>query len=145
MEPIKASVIEDCQYVLDSVLDAKTLEGKIDEQSMIVESLSEAAKKLITDNSNTQQPQEEFKQKYEKTVSKFEKENGALSSLKKELDCLVKRKKLLENFVDNLRKVDSSIIDWNPLIFNLLIEKVVINEKKLTFQFYSKTKVIVII
>ena len=93
--------------------------------------------KLIDENSKNSQDQVEYAKKYEMLANTFNEEKGKYESINKEIQDKESRKLKYDFFIKKLESLEY-LEEFDPLLWNLMLEKMIVNEDG-TFEFiYAK-------
>jgi len=119
-------IIQDTLVIAGLLADTNELDEEIIKAQNEIDIISETVKKLVKNNGERPQSQEEYTRRYNDLVEKY-------NSKKKELDNLQaekKRKKLqrstLDAFIDNLKN-EESIVSFDDKLWILLVDSAIIN------------------
>lgn len=138
----KKAVIENCIEAKDILTDTSKEESGISELNKEIEVIVELTKKCINENSSEAQNQEEFNEKYNGYVEKYEKDKKCRDALlaKKERKISVRRN--IERFIADLSARDELLTEFDDCLFLTAVERVTVkNDGVLVFRFYSGTEV----
>ena len=74
--------------------------------------------------------QEEYQKRYDSLVERFDATKANLELTTEQIKDKITRHKNLEIFLDELQKQDSLISEFDPLLWNSLVDYVTVYEKK---------------
>jgi hypothetical protein len=92
---------------------------------------------IINENAHTALDQEEYQRRYDRHVEKFDATKANLELTTEQIKDKITRHKNLEIFLDELQKQDGLISEFDPLLWNSLVDYVAVFEKenvKLSFK-----------
>ena len=122
----KGHILDDLK-LLEDIFDTtelnKALENSVEKMNVSKEKIE----KLIDENSKVSSDQIEYAKKYEKLVNKFNAEKEKYEDLCTQIQDKKSRKLKYDFFIeklDNLNPLD----EFDPILWNLMLDKMVINE-----------------
>ena len=132
----KAHILEDLK-LLEEIFDTTELNEELETSVNNMNSTKEKIESLIEENSKSSQDQEEYYKNYEKLVNVFNYEKSRYETLSKQIQNKESRKLKYDFFIEKLNSL-SPMEDFDPLLWNLILEKMIVKEDG-TFEFiYSK-------
>jgi len=113
-----------------SLFNTKDLEVKKTELQNELEVVAEMIQNIINENAQTAIDQEEYQRKYDDLVERFDTTKSSLELVTEQIKDKITRHKNLEIFLDELQKQDELISEFDPLLWNSLVDYVTVYEKK---------------
>ena len=121
----KEMIIQDTLVIAGLLADTNELDEEIIKAQNEIDIISETVKKLVKDNGERPQSQEEYNRRYNDLVERYNLKKKELDSLQAEK----KRKKLqrstLDAFIDNLKN-EESIVSFDDKLWILLVDSATI-------------------
>ena len=84
---------------------------------------------IINENAHTALDQEEYQKRYDSLVKRFDATKAELELTTEQIKDKITRHKNLEIFLDELQKQDGLISEFDPLLWNSLVDYLTIYEK----------------
>ena len=138
----KSNVIEDAILVRDLLANTDALDRTIEEQSLELEIVGGLVDKLIKENCNQAQNQEEYLFKYDELSKRFEKAKGDLTAAQKEKSYKQGQSIRIDAFIERLSKTNEFLIEWDQEIWNFMLETATVNrDESITFKFKNGTEI----
>ncbi len=109
----KESIIKDCEEVILSLIDTKTIDGEILKLEEECEGIVELMKSLIYENSRKPKNQDEYNQKYNFYTDRYETTKDKLAKSKKKKYDLIVRKNKVDAFINHLKLNDNLLSEFN--------------------------------
>ncbi|NLP31471.1 MAG: recombinase family protein, partial [Clostridiales bacterium] len=109
--------------------DTEDLENKKTELQNELEVTAEMIQNIINENAHTALDQEEYQIRYDSLVEKFDATKANLELTTEQIKDKTTRHKNLEIFLDELQKQDGLISEFDPLLWNSLVDYVTVYEK----------------
>lgn len=106
------------------------MEVKKTELQNELEVVAEMIQNIINENAQTAIDQEEYQRKYDDLVERFDTTKSSLELVTEQIKDKITRHKNLEIFLDELQKQDELISEFDPLLWNSLVDYVTVYEKK---------------
>lgn len=132
----KGHIIEDLK-LLEDTFDTSSLNKELQISVDKMSSTKENIEKLIERNSKSSQDQIEYAKKYEKLVNKFNVEKEKYEELCSQIQDKESRKLKYDFFIEKLDPLKPLDV-FDPILWNLMLDKMVVNEDG-SFEFiYSK-------
>ncbi|MDD7305392.1 MAG: zinc ribbon domain-containing protein [Peptoniphilaceae bacterium] len=122
----KEHILEDLKMVED-IFDTSQLQVSLELSIDKMNACKAKIEKLIEDNSKTSQDQIEYAKKYEKLVNAFNDEKENYERLAKEISEKESRKLKYDFFIEKLNLLEP-LEEFDPLLWNLMLEKMVVHE-----------------
>lgn len=132
----REALIEDA----NSIKDLLTNVSKEDEEITSIEAdiaiIQTTAEKMVRENQFKAQNQDEYQKKYNELINRFNDMKSKLENVRLERGRKLAQALKMESFIENLKKSPESLDSWSEEIWNLMLEKGVVNrDKTITFIF----------
>lgn len=132
----KGHIIDDLK-LLEDIFDTTELNKALEDSVERMNALKEKIEKLIDENSKVSSDQIEYAKKYEKLVNKFNTEKEKYEDLCAQIQDKESRKLKYDFFIEKLDSLPP-LDKFDPILWNLMLDKMVVNEDG-SFEFiYSK-------
>lgn len=132
----KGHIIDDLK-LLEDIFDTTELNKALEDSVKKMNALKEKIEKLIDENSKVSSDQIEYAKKYEKLVNKFNTEKEKYEDLCAQIQDKESRKLKYDFFIEKLDSLPT-LDKFDPILWNLMLDKMVVNEDG-SFEFiYSK-------
>lgn len=122
----KGHIIDDLK-LLEDIFDTTELNKSLEDSVENMNSTKENIEKLIEKNSKSSQDQIEYAKKYEKLVNKFNAEKEKYEDLCTQIQDKESRKLKYNFFIEKLDSL-ASLDEFDPILWNLMLDKMVVNE-----------------
>jgi DNA invertase Pin-like site-specific DNA recombinase len=140
----KDEIIENCELILNKVLDTKKLKIKETEQAKELNRISTKIEKLVESNSTIIQNPDEFNKEYNNLSAKYFALQEKLEKTQAILSDKNSRKLQIDRFLETIKTQDDLITDFSPEMFTSLIDIVeVFSKKKIKIHFKNGEEVVV--
>jgi len=140
----KDEIIENCELILNKVLDTKKLKMKEDEQSQELNKISKQIEKLVESNSIIVQNPEEFNVEYNNLSAKYFTIQEKLEKTQAILADKYSRKLQIDRFLETLKKQDDLITEFSPKIFISIVDTVEVFSKKEIKVHFKNSEIVVV-
>lgn len=135
-------VISDCNQIRNLVSDCTELDAEIDKLTEEIEVLAEMVKACVKENAASVQSQEEYTQKYNALVKRYEKTSARLDALAAEKSRKQDRDRELRLFIESIKKQPLVLEVWSERLWVGLLEKAtVFHDGRMVFQFKNGTEI----
>lgn len=132
----KGHIIDDLK-LLEDIFDTTELNKALEDSVEKMNTSKEKIEKLIDENSKVSSDQIEYAKKYEKLVNKFNTEKEKYEDLCAQIQDKESRKLKYDFFIEKLDALNP-LDEFDPILWNLMLDKMVVNEDG-SFEFiYSK-------
>ena len=132
----KGHIIDDLK-LLEDIFDTTELNKALEDSVEKMNASKEKIEKLIDENSKVSSDQIEYAKKYEKLVNKFNTEKEKYEDLCAQIQDKESRKLKYDFFIEKLDSLPP-LDKFDPILWNLMLDKMVVNEDG-SFEFiYSK-------
>ena len=117
-------------YVLLSIGNLEVIDEQIKVLESEAEVVSQLVANLVSENAIIRQDQDKYLKKYNQLTSKYEGIVQDIESLELQRMQKSKRNKELQDFIGTLEKLGKVLTDFDELLWESLVESVMINEDK---------------
>ncbi|HEN0198592.1 TPA: recombinase family protein [Streptococcus agalactiae] len=117
-------------YVLLSIGNLEVIDEQIKVLETEAEVVSQLVANLVSENAIIRQDQDKYLKKYNQLTSKYEGIVQDIESLELQRRQKSKRNKELQDFIGTLEKLGKVLTDFDELLWESLVESVMINEDK---------------
>lgn len=117
-------------YVLLSIGNLEVIDEQIKVLETEAEVVSQLVANLVSENAIIRQDQDKYLKKYNQLTSKYEGIVQDIESLELQRMQKSKRNKELQDFIGTLEKLGKVLTDFDELLWESLVESVMINEDK---------------
>ncbi|HEO0192092.1 TPA: recombinase family protein [Streptococcus agalactiae] len=117
-------------YVLLSIGNLEVIDEQIKVLETEAEVVSQLVANLVSENAIIRQDQDKYLKKYNQLISKYEGIVQDIESLELQRMQKSKRNKELQDFIGTLEKLGKVLTDFDELLWESLVESVMINEDK---------------
>ena len=131
----KDIIIETTKELVDSLCDFEELDQKIIKESEDLDIIADKVHKMVMENANTAQDQEEYQERYDYLSGKYNEGKVKLNALQEERARRATQKELLELKINELEDADV-LEEWNEGIFKMSVDEILVSKDELTFKFY---------
>ena len=122
----KEQIIEDCLSMVELVTNTNELDKRLNDLDLERELIAKKAEELINENKTSRQSQEEYIAKYNALDEAFQKKDAEIKKLKEEKMAKEAKQKMMLAFVDELKKREGIIEEWDDDIWCYMVEKAII-------------------
>lgn len=134
----KESLIEDCELIRETLINFDKIDKDISRSCDEVQMLTDAISKLVHENADKVQNQEEYIKKYNDLAKRYEVEFSKLQELQKNKEYRISQNKAMQEFIKQLKVKEVKIKSWDEALFALMITNVVVHkDRSITFKFQS--------
>ena len=131
----KDIIIETTKELVDSLCDFEELDQKIIKESEDLDIIADKVHKMVMENANTAQDQEEYQKRYDYLSGKYNEGKVKLNALQEERARRATQKEILELKINELE--DAYVLEeWNESIFKMSVDVILVSKYELTFKFY---------
>lgn len=135
-------VINDCNQIRQLVSDCTALDAEIDKLTEEIEVLAEMVKACVKENAASVQSQEEYTEKYNALVKRYEKTSARLDALAAEKSRKQDRDRELRLFIESIKKQPLVLEVWSERLWVGLLDKAtVFHDGRMVFQFKNSTEI----
>ena len=107
-----------------------------------IEIINELVRQLVNQNTRVLQSQEEYHQKYNDLVERYNKTKEKLDEALDERTYKLGQSTKLKLFIKELESAELLLNEWNDEVWMLMIEKAIVHkDKSITFHFYNGKEV----
>ena len=98
--------------------------------------VTELIRKCVEDNARTAQDQDEYREKYEGLVARYETAKGRLDEIAAEKQDRAARKERIRRFLDTLRWADGLLAEFDDTLFRTTVDRMTVRTAtEVTFTF----------
>ena len=105
-----------------TLFDTKDLENRKTELQNELEVVAEMIQQGINENAHTALDQEEYQKKYDSLVKRFDTTKATLELVTEQIKDKITRHKNLEIFLEELKNQGELITEFDPLLWNSLVD-----------------------
>lgn len=132
----KERVINDAKEIINLLTDTTEIDVKIVECENELEIVSELVKKLVRDNSNQEQSQNDYAKKYEELETRYNKARKLHDELVEEKEIKTGKMKTLNSYLAVFENSSSGLDEWDNNIWMTALENATVNrDGTITFNF----------
>jgi len=136
----KDEILANFDLVKQALFDTTALDAEHDELQSEMAVVAEMIQKCVDENARIAQSQDDYLRRYEGLVDRFEKAKrrfGEVCNLRSELKA---RSDMVEAFIENLRKQDGLVTDFDEQLWYSLVDYATVNnEDDVQFKFKDGT------
>ncbi len=93
---------------------------------------------LIQSNSSKALNQDEYLTKYNALKERYDAEIKKYNEIEEQIASKQNKSKAIDNFIDNFKKHEEVLNEWDMFTWNIMLETAVVNlDKTITFKFYG--------
>ncbi len=124
----KDEIISNLLENIETASDMSLLEQQRDRHRNEMEILAGMMEQLIAENARKAQNQKEYNNKYNSLMERYENENTAYNAVTAQIDAEIRRLKITENFIQNIRHL-GAIPEFDEELWSLLVDSVIVYSK----------------
>lgn len=138
----KDEIIGNCTMVVEMLTDCTELDKKIEILHQELEVIAEMVQKCVDENASTIQNQDEYLQRYNGFVARYEEGLEKLQKYENEKVLRIARGEAFNDFMKAFINIDSNIIEFDNDLWVSTVEKVkVMHDGRLIFTFQNGTEI----
>ena len=138
----KDEIIANFESMKDILYDTGPLETKQAELQDEMEIVTELIQQCINENANVALDQGEYQRRYDGLVQRFDTTKEDLENVSGQIKEKVTRRQTMTAFLDELKKQDELLTDFDPLLWHSMIEHVTVNSADdMNFVFKNGTEI----
>uniref|UniRef100_UPI003BB79AA5 recombinase family protein n=1 Tax=Gudongella sp. DL1XJH-153 TaxID=3409804 RepID=UPI003BB79AA5 len=138
----KDEIIANFESMKDILYDTGPLETKQAELQNEMEIVTELIQQCINENANVALDQGEYQRRYDGLVQRFDTTKEDLENVSGQIKEKVTRRQTMTAFLDELKKQDELLTDFDPLLWHSMIEHVTVNSADdMNFVFKNGTEI----
>ncbi|MGB5926606.1 MAG: zinc ribbon domain-containing protein, partial [Cyclobacteriaceae bacterium] len=126
----KDEIIANFESMKDVLYDTGLLETKQTELQNEMEIVTELIQQCITENANVALDQGEYQRRYDGLVQRFDTTKEDLEKVSGQIKEKVTRRQTLAAFLNELKKQDELLTDFDPLLWHSLVDCVTVLDKE---------------
>lgn len=132
----KDEILENFEAIKNTIFDVTTLEWEHSEMKEEMSVVAELIQKCVNENAQTKLDQEEYKNRYEGLVSRFEVAKTRFNEISDHQQKLKVRRERGEAFLNTLKERDKLVVEFDERLWHTLVDNVtVFSEKEIRFTF----------
>ena len=138
----KDEIIGNCTTIVEMLTDCTELDKKIETLRQELEVIAEMVQKCVDENASTIQNQDEYLQRYNGFVARYEEGLEKLQKYENEKVLRIARGEAFNDFMKAFINIDSNIIEFDSDLWVSTVEKVnVMHDGKLIFVFQNGAEI----
>ena len=126
----KDEIIANFESMKDVLYDTGPLETKQVELQNEMEIVTELIQQCINENANVALDQGEYQRRYDGLVQRFDTTKESLESISRQIKEKVTRRQTMAAFLDELKKQDELLTDFDPLLWHSLVDYIIFFDKE---------------
>ena len=140
----KDEIIENCELILNKVLDTKKLKIKETEQSKELNKISKQIEQLVEGNSTIINNPGDFNEDYNNLSAEYFAIQEKLEKTQAILADKYSRKIQIDRFIENLKTQDDLITEFSPKLFTSIVDIVEVFSKKEIKVHFKNDEIVVV-
>ena len=138
----REQVIQACEVMRSLVTDCTKLDAEINALSEEIQVVAGLVSQCIKENATTQQSQEEYTQKYNRLVKRYERAVERLNKATAEHDSRMQRDRELRIFIGAIKEQPLVLEIWDEELWLTLLETATVHsDSKIIFRFKDGTEI----
>lgn len=134
--------VDVCNASLEAFADTETLDRAIEEQYREMEVVAELTRKCISDNAATAQDQDEYNNKYNSYVDRYESAKAKYDELTAVRSERIAKRKTIQRFLRELLSRSEHLAEFDPTLWLTVVDQVkVCRDGTLVFRFVNGTEI----
>jgi len=117
------TVIEDCELMRAALTKGERTEQQIQSITEEIEIIAGLVQLCVNENATNALPQQEYSQKYNSLVNRYERASAKLTELKAERAKIEERDRKIQFFIEMLKTQPLILDKWDAQLWNVLLEK----------------------
>ncbi len=139
----KQRIIDDTKEVILILSDTSEIDKRIADANIEIEVTAGLVEKLVRENANVSQDQEEYESRYGALATRFDEAKNRLKEAEDERIQKTARKKELEAILQKMIEADAVLLEWSDELWLTLIDECVAHvDKTITFKFKNGYEII---
>ncbi len=134
----KDEILDNCRLIQDTLTDCTSIDAEIDSLYCEIDVVTELTKKLVEENSQNSMDQNEYQAKYNGYVKRYETAKIKLKKLQEQRQQRLAKRDAIGAFMFELRERDEILTEFDERLWNVAVERVVVNEDGLEFEFKNR-------
>ena len=134
----KDEILDNCRLVQATLTDCTAIDMQIFYLQSKLEIIDGLTRKLIRDNATNTISQEEYVVKYDSLVKKYNGTTEKLITLQNEKHHNLSKRDAIGAFIFGLMERDEVITEFDERLFGVVVERVIVSERELVFEFKVK-------
>jgi site-specific DNA recombinase len=137
----KDEVLENFEVIKHTLFDVTTLEAEYLQMKNEMTVVAELIQKCVNENAQTKLDQEEYKNRYEGLVSRFEAAKARFNEISEHQQTIKVRRERVEAFLAALKEQDVLVTEFDERLWHTLVDTVtVFSEENIQFTFKDGSK-----
>jgi DNA invertase Pin-like site-specific DNA recombinase len=136
----KDEILDNCRLIQDTLTDCTSIDAEIDSLYCEIDVVTELTKKLVEENSQNSIDQNEYQSKYTGYVKRYETAKIKLEKLQEQRQQRLAKRDAIGAFMFELSERDEILTEFDERLWNVAVERVVVNNNNLTIKFKSKVE-----
>ena len=125
----KDEIIANFEILESTAFNTGDLEDRKIKLQNELQVVADLIQNIINENAHTALDQEEYQGRYDSLVERFDTTKAELEAVSEQIKDKITRHKDLEIFLDELKNQDGLITEFDPLLWNSLVDYVTVCEK----------------
>jgi hypothetical protein len=126
----KNAYIDDCESIIAALTDTSREDFQITQLQERCAGLYSEIEAMVKDNAHRAQSQEDYQEKYGERAAEYENSKEKLSGFEAEKQTKLIRRQKIQNFLDNLRRMDGLMQTFDEAIFKTMTESMTVFSKR---------------
>lgn len=137
----REQIIQACEVMCEVVADCSKLDSEIDTMNEEIQVIAGLVSQCIKENATTQQSQEEYTEKYNRLVKRYEKAVSRLKKATADRESRMQRDRELRIFIGSLKEKPLVLETWDEGLWITLLETATVHaDNRITFRFKDGTE-----
>jgi site-specific DNA recombinase len=138
----REQVIQACEVMREVVADCSKLDSEIATMNEEIQVIAGLVSQCIKENATTQQPQEEYTEKYNRLVKTYEKAVSQLNKATADRESRMQRDRELRIFIGSIKEKPLVLEIWDEGLWITLLETATVHaDNRITFRFKDGTDI----
>ena len=138
----REKVIQACAVMREVVADCSKLDSEIATMNEEIQVIAGLVSQCIKENATTQQSQEEYTEKYNRLVKRYEKAVSQLKKATADRESRMQRDRELRIFISSIKEKPLVLETWDEGLWITLLETATVHaDNRITFRFKDGTDI----
>lgn len=138
----REQIIQACEVIRATVSDCTQLDAEIESLNEEIQVVAGLVSQCVNENSTTQQSQEDYNQKYNRLVKRYEKAVDRLKKASAEKDRRLARDRDLRIFIGEIENQPLALETWDERLWISLLDTATVQtDNRITFRFKDGTEI----
>ena len=139
---VKGTLLEDCRIMQNHLTNCAAIDAELDELLREIAVVTELTQRCIQENARSAQSQEEYTERYNGYVARYDAEKAKLGTLQKEKDQRLVQADAIGRFMFELSERSDAITEFDERLWLAVVEKAAAyHDGRLVFTFQNGTAV----